>query len=63
MGPISCPERFERNHHYTPHNMPEQPGDPVCVLSLIPFTIEFVIADANLSFKEDPAADNQSALS
>jgi hypothetical protein len=33
------------------------------VLSLFPFTLHFVIADANLSFKADPTADNHSALS
>lgn len=42
--------------------MAEERGGPVRVLSLIPFTLEFVIADANLSFKADQAADNHSAL-
>jgi len=63
MGPISCPERSERNYHYTPRNMAEERNGPVRVLSLIPFTLEFVIADVNLSFQEDLTADNHSALS
>jgi hypothetical protein len=63
MGPISCPERSERNYHNTPRNKAEKRSGPVRVLSLIPFTLEFVIADANLSFKADITADNHSVLS
>jgi hypothetical protein len=63
MGPIGCPERSERNYDCTPRNVAKERSGPVRVLSLIPLTLEFVIASANLSFKVDPAADNQSAFS
>ena len=62
MGPIICPESSERNYHYTLRNMAEERSGPLRVLSLILFTIKFVIADVNLSFKAAPTADNHSPL-
>jgi hypothetical protein len=43
--------------------MAEKRSGPMRVLSLIPFTLQFVIADENLSFKAELTADNHSALS